>query len=240
MSTPPPSPHDTHPLSAAQVIAYLQDNPTFLSDHPDLLTHLKAPTTTNSKGVADFQTYMIERLKSDKQHIEKTTLEIIENVRCNINNQHRINDAILRLLDAETFDDFIRCITLDLAAMMQVDITALLVEAQGPTLPHIYSTGLRLIPEGTVETWMNNKPVLLQSNISGIESIFGSAASLVQSQILLRLTLSTHGPPALIAFGSRNPTMFTPDQATDHILFLGGVIERSLRTWLIHLDANTS
>jgi uncharacterized protein YigA (DUF484 family) len=39
-------------------------------------------------------------------------------------------------------------------------------------------------------------------------------------------------PPAILAFGSRDPNMFHEGQATDQILFLARVIERCFRAWL--------
>jgi uncharacterized protein YigA (DUF484 family) len=79
---------------------------------------------------------------------------------------------------------------------------------------------------------MGDKTVMLQDNISGIEPIYGGGATLVQSQILLRIDISGDTPPAIIAFGSRDPNMFSDGQATDQILFLARVIERAFRRWL--------
>ena len=59
-----------------------------------------------------------------------------------------------------------------------------------------------------------------------------AAATLVRSQILLRVDISMGTPPAILAFGSRDPAMFSDGQATDQILFLARVIERCFRSWL--------
>jgi uncharacterized protein YigA (DUF484 family) len=73
---------------------------------------------------------------------------------------------------------------------------------------------------------------MLQDDITGIEQIYGGGATLVRSQILLRIGISMDTPPAVLAFGSRDPGMFEEGQATDQILFLARVIERCFRTWL--------
>jgi uncharacterized protein len=175
---------------------------------------------------------MIQRLKADKEEVITTTREIVENSRANMNNQQRIHKAVLRLLEANSFDEFIQAITMDLSTMLDVDISVLVVEANGSDIPHISTSGIRVIPEGTVDKWMAGKNVLLQDNISGIEPIYGGGATLVKSQILLRVDISRNTPPAILAFGSRNPDMFHEGQATDQILFLARVIERSFRAWL--------
>lgn len=149
-----------------------------------------------------------------------------------MNNQQRIHKAVLRLLEATSFDDFILSITTDLSNLLDVDIATLVVESNGQEIPHVHTSGIRVIPEGTIDKWMNGKDALMQSNISGIEAIYGGGATLVQSQILLRVDISLDTPPAIIAFGSRNPAMFFEGQATDQVLFLARVIERCFRVWL--------
>jgi uncharacterized protein YigA (DUF484 family) len=54
----------------------------------------------------------------------------------------------------------------------------------------------------------------------------------VQSQALLRVDISMDTPPAILAFGSRDPHMFTDGQGTELISFLAGVVERNFRHWL--------
>ena len=64
------------------------------------------------------------------------------------------------------------------------------------------------------------------------QPIYGGGAALVHSQILLRVDISMDTPPAILAFGSRNPELFQEGQATDQVLFLARVIERCFRSWL--------
>lgn len=218
-------------LSADDILAYLRDHPNFLQQHPEA-ADLLAPAKSGGQGVADFQSYMIDRLKSDKDAMEQATREIVETARYNMNNHQRIEAAVLRILEAETFDDFLHSITLDLPNRLGVDICTFIIEAQGGTIPHIQSSGLRMVPEGTLSKWMGGELVLMQDNICGIEAIYGGAANLVQSQLLLRIDVSLNTTPAILAFGSRQSDMFTPDQATDQISFLAGVIERAFRTWI--------
>ncbi len=220
-------------LSKDEVLAFLKDNPDFFQNNPEALELLIPPKKRPKKGeVADFQSYMIQRLKADKDEVLESTREIVENSRANMNNQQRVHTAVLRLLEANNFQDFIHAITMDLASILDVDIAVLVVEADGETIPQIQMNGIRIIPEGTVDKWMQEKAVLLQDNISGIEPIYGGGATLVKSQILLRVDISMDTPPAILAFGSRDPDMFGEGQATDQVIFLARVIERCFRSWL--------
>ncbi len=227
-----PLPKEDPAMNADDVIEYLRRNPKFLQQNPEVLDLLVPPKADGGKGIADFQNYMIQRLKADKEQITTTTREIVENSRANMNNQQRIHKAVLRLLEAQGFDDFIQSITTDLASILDVDIAVLVVESGGQEIPHIHTSGIRVIPGGTIDKWMQGKNVLLQENISGIEAIYGGGAGLVKSQILLRVDISMDTPPAILAFGSRDANMFQDGQATDQILFLARVIERCFRAWL--------
>lgn len=224
-------------ITKDDVLAFLKDNPNFLQENPDAIDALLPQKKRPVRGQpADFQAYMIERLKSAKEEAVQTTREIVENSRANMNNQQRIHAAVLRMLEATNFGDFIHSITMDLASILDVDIAVMVVEADGESVPHIQTNGIRAVPPGTVDMWMADKAVMLEDNISGIEPIYGGGATLVKSQILLRIDIAQNGmgntPPAILAFGSREPDMFGEGQATDQILFLARVIERCFRSWL--------
>jgi hypothetical protein len=175
---------------------------------------------------------MIARLKDAKSKADATTREVVETARNNMNSQTRIHRAVLRLLEAYSFDEFIQTITSDLTNLLDVDITSLVVEADGKEIPHINTMGIRIVPEGTVDKWMQGKPTLLQSDISGIEAIYGAGATLVRSQALIRVDIAMQTPPAIIAFGSRDANLFSPAQGTELVLFLARVVERQFRSWL--------
>lgn len=222
---------DMPALNADDVIAFLKDNPKFLQQNPEACDFLIPPKSSDKK-ITDFQSFMIKRLKDDKEKVIETTQNIVENVRNNMNNQQRIHKVVLHLLEARNFEEFIHIITMDMSSMLDTDISVLLVESNGQDIPHITTNGIRVLPAGTIDKWMNGQNVLLQSNISGIEAVFGGGANLVQSQALLRVDISMDTPPAVLAFGSRDPNMFHDGQAVDLVDFLARVVERAFRNWL--------
>ena len=222
---------DTKAPSAQDVIDFLKANPKFLQQNPQAVDFLVPPKSTDRK-VKDFMSFMVEKLKQDKEKVVTTARTLVENARSNMNNQQRIQNVVLRLLEASTFEEFIHIITMDMSAMLDTDISVLVVESDGTEIPHIHNSGIRVVPSGTIDKWMAGKNALLQSNISGIEVIYGGAYTLVQSQALLRVDISMNTPPAILAFGSRDPMLFDDGQATDQISFLARVVERQFRTWL--------
>ena len=220
-------------MTTEDVIEWLKANPDFLRKNPDAIDYLLPPKEENGRKVADFQTYMIERLKADKSEAVELAKDVVETARNNMNNQSRIHKAVLRLLEAESFDEFVEIMTSDITNLLDVDITTLVVEADGSKIPHISTNGIRVVPEGTIDNWMRGKNVLLQDDISGIEVIYGAGATLVRSQTLVRIDVSMHTPPAILAFGSRDPHLFQPNQGTEQVQFLARVIERQFKSWLM-------
>lgn len=219
-------------LSDDEVIAFLKANPKFLQDNPEACDFLIPPRQGDGRKVKDFTSFMIERLKADKDKVVQTTREIVANARSNMNNQQRIHKVVLRILEARNFEEFIEIITADMASMLDTDISVMVVESNGHDIPHIHTSGIRVVPEGTIDKWMGGKNVLLQDNIMGIEAMYGGAYTLVASQALLRIDISMDTPPAILAFGSRDPGMFMDGQATDQVDFLARVVERAFRSWL--------
>ncbi len=229
-----PFPSADQDLDADAVIAWLKAHPDFLQKNPDVIDLLvPARQRPTRGGVADFQSYVIDRLKAEKSKAEDVTREIVETARSNMNSQTRIHAAVLRLLEADSFDEFIQTITSDLTNLLDVDITSLVVETDGKQIPHINLTGIHIVPEGTVDKWMGGRSSLLQSDISGIEAIYGAGATLVRSQALVRVDIAMQTPPAILAFGSRDPNLFNSSQGTELVSFLARVVERQFRTWLM-------
>ena len=222
-------------MTDEDVLAFLKANPKFLQKNPDALDYLVPPKDkSGGKGVVDFNHYMLEKLKADKQMVLNTTRDIIEVSRENMNNLARIHSAVLKLLEAASFDDFIQTLSTDVAVTLDCDAVSLVIETEEDVLPQHTETRLvRVVPKGTVESWMGNNAARIQSNIRGAEAVFGESAGLVQSQALIRIDQTIKIPPAIIAFGSRDPEMFTDGQGTELIAFLCQCVERILKIWMV-------
>lgn len=219
-------------VSAEDVVAFLKKRKDFFRDHPELFEELDAPGVDRGKGVVDFQQALLTRLKSDKQNATNVQRELIETFRANMTNQSRIQTAVLMILEAETFEEFIVSVTQDLPVLLDVDTVNLVIEATSKEVPFVNQSGIRFARQGFVKSWLGDGDALLQPNINGHEDIFGPGAGLVKSHALLRLEISANTPAGIIAFGSRDPEAFSPEQAIDQIGFLAQVVERCFRIWL--------
>jgi len=219
--------------SADEVESYLRDHPDFLIDHPDLANLLVPPDAKRGNGVVDLQRYMLERVRGDLNKMQVQQNEILATSRSNLTTQNRVHASILAMLGATTLEHLIEIITTDLAVHIEVDAVALGFEALDRLPAGGNRSSLRILPRGAVDRFIGgNKEIALIPDADAETAIFGSAATLVRSQALLRLQLRRDAPVGLLAFGSRTPSKFHPGQGTELLTFLGKVVELTFRGWL--------
>jgi uncharacterized protein YigA (DUF484 family) len=214
------------------IVAYLVEHPDFVQRHPALLHTLTPPSVDRGKGVVDFQRFMVARLQGDIDQLNIENTALIHTARANAHSQSRIHAAALALIEARGLGQLLEILTGDLMDILDVDVIAMVVESNGVDLPHVAASGIRIVEPGAVDEWLGRRDVLLQGGVAGDPAIYGPGAGLIQSEALLRLTISSRTPAGLVAFGSRDPDLFHDGQGTELIAFLGNVIERSLRAWL--------
>jgi uncharacterized protein YigA (DUF484 family) len=219
-------------LTAEDVAAWLRENPDFLSQRPELAAEMTPPRLERGRGVVDFQAFMVERLRSDLGRIKDQQRELLATTRANLSSQNRIHAAVLFLLDARSFEQFIQTVTTELAVLLDLDVACLVVESNGLELPHVHVSGVRVVAPGTVDATLGRKGVLLRADVEGDPEIYGQAAGLVRSEALIRLRVSDDTPQGILAFGSRDPDMFHQGQGTELVSFLARVVERCIRSWL--------
>lgn len=219
--------------SAAEVAEYLRGHPDFLAENPDLLAVLTPPALRRDGNVVDMQRYILDRLRGENVKLRSSRDEIIATSRANVSSQARIHTAALALIAATTLEHVIEVITTDLAVHLEVDAIVLAFEALDRVPPGGNSTHLRLLPRGTIDRLMNGgRDVLMTADQPADGALFGSAATLVRSQALLRLDLRRDAPLGLLAMGSRTPGRFHPGQGSELLVFLAHVVEITMRGWL--------
>lgn len=226
---------DLNDISPEDVIQWLKKNPEFLNTNPEALSFLNVSSVEKEQekdGVVDFQQMLVKKLRQDHAEAIETQDLLVQHSRDTLNNLNRIHAAILHLLDASSFEQFIHIITADLSITLDVDVICLGVESEEQNIPHRYLSGVRLFNKGDVDQILGTRNSVLQSNIQGDPYIFGEASGLVASQALMRLVIHPKVPQGILAFGSRNPETFQEDQAIDQVAFLARVIERCIRAWL--------
>ncbi|MDH3235705.1 MAG: DUF484 family protein [Alphaproteobacteria bacterium] len=221
------------PIAEDDVAEYLRRHPDFLSERPDLMRVLTPPARRNGDGVVDLQQFMIERLRAEVARLKKNQRVLIGANRAHRIRQSRINEAVIDLLMARTFEEVIQTLTTDLSMRLDVDAVALCVETEEPNVPGVTRGGVRILRPGTIDAVMGaSNDVVLGASAAGDRRIFRQAAGLVQSDALMRLRISPLAPTGLLALGSRDAAHFQDGESTELLDFLARVVEATLRTWL--------
>lgn len=225
---PPPS-----EISARDVVAYLREHPDFLDRHPEALQLVRAPTRKTGDDVLDFQHFMLERLRRDVVQLEDERKHLISTSRGNLASQCRVHKAVVAMLRASSFEHLLQIVTTDLAVFLDVDVVTLGVESTAARMTRLPVQGIHLLRSGTVDALLGpGREALLSSEIQADPALFGAAAGLVRSQVLLRLSISRSGPTGLLCIGTRSADTFHPGLGTELLTFLARALGITIAQWL--------
>jgi uncharacterized protein YigA (DUF484 family) len=214
--------------TAEDILEFLRQNPGFLSQYPDIMAAAKEAAGEN---VVSLQHVIVQKLRNEKQRAEDRQRLLIDSARSNMTVQARVHAAIIRLVEARNLEELVDIINNELALMLEVDVISLLIETEvNMDARHIPSHGIRTVDPFFINDHIGaERDSMLQANVAGDPRLFGPAARLVKSQALMRLNIAENVPDGLLAFGSRDPLLFTEGQGTELVAFLTDVVERLLR-----------
>lgn len=227
-------------LNDALVAAYLRRHPDFLVRNPELIEALVPPDRRQAEEsgpadevVVDLQRFMLERLRTEIGELRGARDDLLATGRSNMVAQGRVQHAILALMEARSFERLIETITTDLALILNVDAAVLCVERSEDSVAAQAVAGVQRLEPGTVDALIGpGREVCLRPSITGDPALFGALSGLVRSDALLRLRISSKTPPALLAFGSRDPEAFHSNQGTELMSFLAQALALCIRGWL--------
>lgn len=236
MTTPPDNAvlDEDLDVSEEQVAAYLRRHADFLASHPELLQVLAPPSRATGDGVVDMQTFMIQRLRDEIEHLREHQDALLASSRRSRSKQSQVHAAVVELLAARTFEHLIEVVTVDFMRILGVDVVTLCVEYGGDGPEPCRRAGVYCLEKGTIDAALGpGHDFLLAADVEGDEHIFGAGAGLVRSVALVRLKLGRGAPKCLLALGARRTGTFQPAQeGTEVFGFLARTLEHCLRVWL--------
>ena len=221
-------------IGTESIRAFLARHPEFLAEHPELLANLAPPKRFSGANVHDLQAAMVRRLQGTLADVTRQRGDLIAAGRYNMAVQGQVQEAVLALLEAASFEHLIHIVTGDLRETLRLDVVTLGVEAhEGDAARRARTPGVFVLPAGGVDALLGEaSDVLLTQHCQGEVAIFGPAAKLIASQALVRLSASQLAPVGLLALGSRDAERFHPGQGTELLQFLARVLARLIRGWL--------
>ena len=218
-------------LDEQEVLDFLKRNPDFLVRHVENLGNTETPERRLGIGVADFQKHMIKRLRDDIEEARHVTQFLVEHSRDNITGMQRIFHVILELLDCKTFEDAITYILNQMPKELNIDFIAIGIESETTTI--LPNHNIALLEIGTVDKLLPENTIILESHVKEAPHILYRGHSRhINAHALCPLNLGEHAPRAIVAFASKRPEGFHPEQASDLIYFLTEVMGRTITRWL--------
>ncbi|MFM9890460.1 MAG: DUF484 family protein [Rickettsiales bacterium] len=228
------------------VIEYLQSNPQFLAEHPDLFEVLTPPEQQHGRGVIDFQYYAIDNLRRGMKRMKDRFQGLVVSARENLSVQQQVQRAVVATIKARSLEELLEVLTTDLVRWFDVDVVRLAMESDMAGLYETYYreenySGICFVPNGTGNAALMGEKVRLITDTQGeppigFDMIFAECSSLVRSCALVQLELPTIGRPAILAFGVRHPDRFHPHQGGELLEFLGQVMSLTLDRCLAEGD----
>jgi uncharacterized protein YigA (DUF484 family) len=217
------------------VVAYLADHPDLLVRRPELLAKLIPPSRFDDDSVVDLQKVMIRRLTEELEQMKGCAEHLIATSRSNMSIQSRTHQVVMSMLAAGDLEKLLRVVAEDMPAQLDLDIALLAFETEGGEVP----AGLVAMTTGSVEAALGTGDVLLRSQRSADPTIFGDAATLINSFALARIAPSwteegaaaTGRPVGMLALGSRHDRTFHSSQGTELLAFLASVLEDCISRW---------
>jgi uncharacterized protein YigA (DUF484 family) len=212
-----PTPEAELPTSEA-VIAFLQANPEFLAERPDLFRALSPPKRIHGERLAD---HMVAMLQAERRRVRSLEAEVDAAVtagRAGHGLTIRVRLAVLALMRAQ---DVVETVNQELPALLGIESCTLLAEAPD-------RRGIPRLPRGMVTRLLGpGRDALVRPTLSDAELLHQEAASLVARDALVRVPVWT-GKPTMMALGARDPQTLPTRQATATLAFLGRAVAAAL------------
>lgn len=222
--------------------ARIMADPALILDDKDVMrTLVSASERGMGDNIVDLRGLAMERLEARLDRLEETHRAVIAAAYENLAGANQIHRAILRMLDPEQFETFLRDLGSDVAEILTVDAIKLVLESPAadpdPALERI-SEVLRVVEPGFIEQYMSSergpttRQVVLRQTIPREGSLYGAKTPHLRSEACMRLDLGAQRMGGMLVMASDSPHMFKPGQGTDLLSFFAGIFERSMRRWL--------
>ncbi|EYD77988.1 hypothetical protein Rumeso_00449 [Rubellimicrobium mesophilum DSM 19309] len=210
-------------------------DPAVLLDDKDIMRVLVgANERAMGPNIVDMRGIAMDRLEARLDRLEDTHRSVIAAAYDNVAGTAQIQRAVLRMLEPQRFETFLRDLGDDVKAILRIDSLHLIIEsdhADGEDGIERLDSVLVMEPRGFVETYMRGyrggpaRNVVLRP--LGYATVHGDD---IRSEACLRLDLGED--VGMLVMGSQDERHFQPQHGTDLLAFLGAVTERALRRFL--------
>ncbi len=224
-----------HRMTRADVRRYLVENPGIILDDDDFGQQIVAAASANlGENVYDMQGAVMHRMRRRLRAIEVEREEMIDAATENMESMNSIHDAVLTMLEAPTFSEFIEIVGARFGDLLNVDSVRLCLESElaENEPPEQQSNMLKAIHPGDVDRFFHGMNWGVTLRAGEPETLHLHSDQRVTSEALVRLDFGEGTRPGVLVFGALDPDRFHDEQGGELLVFLGGAISRVMRRWL--------
>lgn len=224
---------------AEDVRTRILQEPDVILEDPDVMRALIAANDRSMGGnIVDLRGVAMDRLEGRLQRLEDTHRSVIAAAYENLAGMVLVHRAVTAFLEPLTFEDFLKCVEVELPEILRVNRVKLVLESHeaGEAVLDASARVLTIVQPGFVTDYMGQgrplRRVTLRRADSNVALIHGAQTEWIKSEACLFLDFGEGRLPGMLAFASDDPTHFSPSHGTDLLDFMGGVFERAMRRWL--------
>ena len=218
--------------------------PDVILDDQDLMQALIDANSQSLGGnIVDLRGIAMDRLETRLDRLEELHRSVIAASYESLSGINQVQRAILRMMDAVDFQQFLSDLQGDVADILRVQSIKLVLETRQTdrNSNHVFgdfNDAITVAIPGFIEAYLTQgkntlaRDVTLRKIQYGAEQVYGNAAEFLRSEAALRLDFGRGKLPGLLLMGSDDLHQFTPQHGTDLLAFFGGVFERVMRRWL--------
>lgn len=215
----------------------LRDPDVILEDPAVMRALIAANERAMGHNIVDLRGIAMERLEARLGRLEDTHRSVIAAAYENLSGMNQVHRAIMAFLEPTEFEAFLSCLATDVADILNLGAVRLVLEAHdADSLAKPDSEVLALVRPGFVADYVSQgrtvRHVTLRRATEMTGAVFGDPADWVGSEACIFLDFGEDRLPGMLAFASDNQHHFSPNQGTDLLSFMGGVLERTIHRWL--------
>lgn len=229
-------------LTKSNIRDHIISDPGVILEDRDIMRILVAANEKSmGSNIVDLRGIAMERLEARLERLEETHRSVIAAAYENLAGTNQIHRAVLAVLAADAFPEFLDTLKNEMADILRVDRVRLVLESlqtsTDPALKRLNAV-LAVAPPGYIDQYVTNgrgaqaRAVTLRQIGAGNSFVYGDAHEWIRSEALLKLDFGEGRLPGLLVLGADDPHQFSPSQGTDLLTFFAGVFERTMRRWL--------
>lgn len=181
--------------------------------------------------VISFEDHALASLRARIVAAEEANQDLIAFARGHSGAVASIHEAVLAIIESEGLDHLIHIVTQEWPQMLGLDAVALALFV-GKTGIRADSSGMQFVePSIIARSLIGIDGVVLRGAERG-HPLFGPACELIRAEALVPLQCRPPLPNGLLALGQRGGQGFETRHGSELLLFLGGVLTRSIDRWL--------